>query len=44
MLGGWVRMTANAVEFSFGGDEDVLELDSGVQLCGYTTTHYAVAV
>ena len=43
MLRGGVRMTANAVEFSFGGDEDVLELDSGVQLCGYTKTHYVVA-
>ena len=44
MLGGGVGMTANAVEFSFGSDEDVLELDSGVQLCGYTKTHYVVAV
>ena len=44
MLGGGVGMTANAVEFSSGSDEDVLELDSRVQLCGYTKTHYIVAV
>lgn len=37
----WLLMLWSSV---LGSDEDVLELDNGVPLCGYTKTHYVVAV